>query len=121
MQFGVDPNLMDENGMTPLRQIFICLKILRSTQLLSRDAERLQDKEGILISVAGLLLSSGADLNLGRIGAEPLLIIAIQSGSVEGVRLLLNAGADVSALQETSKTPVKELCSRKGILILLKF
>ena len=118
MEYDVDTNTMDDRGFTPLRQLFECFRMTRSPQTSLEDSENTLNKEEVLIGMLRHLLSRGADPNLGRHGEEPLLINVINSGIVEGVTLLINAGADVSASTKSSgRTPVKELCTKTGVCI----
>jgi|GEM_PF-777012 len=81
---GVDPNVKDEDGNTPLH--------------LAIKANHLQ--------IAKLLIEKGADVNArDRYGWTPLHIAA-GHGNLEVVQLLVEKGADVNAKDAQGRTPL---------------
>ncbi|KAG8415351.1 hypothetical protein J3458_009206 [Metarhizium acridum] len=85
---GADPNAPKMKGETPLH-------------LAVAAAKGRGD-----VSVAAYLLEAGANSNAATDAGETPFHVAVMNGSPTEFRLLLNAGADVSAKRHDGKTPL---------------
>jgi ankyrin repeat protein/thymidine kinase len=76
LNMGVDPNIVDENGMSPLHYAVTCAVHKNRTSLVQ------------------ILLENGADPNLESKNSGRILTIAISTNNIEAVVNLLKAGAN---------------------------
>jgi uncharacterized protein len=105
---GVDPNIADGNGRTPL----IHASAARNSQVVAlllrnRADPARQDKEGFTalraaadsgdVESVRALLDAGADVNFKHVRGLTALMTASSRGNTEIVRLLLSRGANVRA------------------------
>ena len=85
-------NPRDDDGNTPL------MVVARRTRILTE-----------------LLLDAGADVDATNAFGQTPLHVAAQSGSVEGVRALIEGGANTSAIDNEGRTP-KDLVSHRYLI-----
>ncbi|KAF3937098.1 Ankyrin-1 [Dactylella cylindrospora] len=117
LEFGADPNIMDEYGTTPLckvEDLTVARLLLEAGALPNRGRDR-SGRTPLLIatelrSTSGpmvkLLLAYKADLEIkDKDGCTPLLRAA-QRGSLDIVRLLVEAGANLETEDEEGRTPL---------------
>lgn len=99
VEHGVNINLMNENGQTPLG-----------------EASRWGN-----IDIVKYLISKGANVNLrnGDLGVTSLML-ALENNSLEIVKYLVDHGAKVDHINEAGETALI-LASRKGYLDIVKF
>lgn len=88
LDHGADVNAQDDSGQTALMEVF------------HRD----NDSE-MIVEIVGMLISAGADLNLMNDHYETALVYAVQSGLVQGVKILLEAGADPDLDRPDGRNP----------------
>lgn len=88
---GVDINIQNKNGQTPLYQAVICNKP----------------------KIVRMLLSAGADTNIKDEHGETPLYQAVMKDKPEIVRMLLSAGADINIQNENEKTAEQEAKSTR--------
>jgi ankyrin repeat protein len=121
---GVDPNIIDDHGITAL--IFASQKghteIVRL--LLENNADinitdyfswtaLIYASSGGYTEIVGLLLENGADPNIRKNG-QPSLPWASRRGHTDIVRMLLDHGADPNITDNFSRTALLEACSRSS-------
>lgn len=88
VDYGADVNAQDESGQSALMEVF------------HRDNNT--DK---IVEIVFTLLAAGADLNLVNNHYETALVYAVQSCMVQGVRILLDAGADANVERPDGRNP----------------
>ncbi len=134
---GVDPNILDGEGSTPLMQAagrgnYECVKLLLE---LGANVQMRETRKGLSAlkfalargyeDVARLLLDHGADPNeTDNLNRTPLIFAAGQ-GNIELVRLLLELGADpnikdgygnapITVAEDTHHMEIRELLLEHG-------
>lgn len=85
---GADVNAQDDSGQSALMEVF------------HRD----NDSEKI-VEIVTMLITAGADLNLVNDHYESALVYAVQSGLVQGVKILLDAGAEPNLERPDGRNP----------------
>uniref|UniRef100_A0A8C8RBY6 NFKB inhibitor epsilon n=1 Tax=Pelusios castaneus TaxID=367368 RepID=A0A8C8RBY6_9SAUR len=137
IQKGVNPDLQDRNGNTPLHVACEQQNLQCATELLKEPASRespepleslqdlqLQNWQGFAclhistlkgnLRLMGLLLRNGADINVqdGTSGKTPLHL-AVENRDRKAVQYLLSKGAHVDALMYNACTPLHLAVGRK--------
>src|SRR4029453_6859295 len=111
LQQGVDVNVRDEDGTTPLAGAVNLSNLPMAELLLNKGANSgLTNELGIgplslaitngFIPMVKLLISRGADPNVARENGETPLMTAARLGQVETMQLLLSRGADPDAREK---------------------
>jgi ankyrin repeat protein len=111
LQQGVDVNVRDEDGTTPLAWAVNLSNLAMAELLLNKGANSgLTNELGIgplslaitngFIPMVKLLISRGADPNVARENGETPLMTAARLGQVETMQLLLSRGADPDAREK---------------------
>ncbi|KAK0049487.1 serine/threonine-protein phosphatase 6 regulatory ankyrin repeat subunit A [Biomphalaria pfeifferi] len=94
LEHGADANVRCHEGLTPL--MYCCTP----------------DTDGMRVGVLKLLLESGAAIALkDHRGKRSALHIAVISGNVVAVEILIGAGADVNEIDKTLRTPLTHAIS----------
>ena len=93
---GVDPNVRDEFGSTPL--------------LIASEKGN--------IKVLGELIVAGADVNVHNNNGLTPILAAIMANSVEAVRILRSHGAKAKVRDDTGTTPLVEATRRANIEVI---
>ncbi|MGN0015748.1 MAG: ankyrin repeat domain-containing protein [Candidatus Avelusimicrobium sp.] len=119
---GADVNLADRRGVTPL--MMACLygykNIIKELLRNGADVKRISDFGGALSHSVGthaqpeivkLLLKHGADVNERALiyENETPLFCACRCGQLKIVEILLEAKADVNAVNDLDNTPLQEM------------
>lgn len=94
INFGVDPNVLDEQGYSPL--------LFALTPVQEGRLDRLADRRRIMTR----LLRAGADIDYQEGGNGPVVYTAAVVGEPSIVKLLLKSGADVNAVNGEGNTPL---------------
>ncbi len=127
LEHGADPNAATDDGVTAL--LWGAGDAEKVTLLLERGADpdaRSARQQSPLLAAAGypsgaesvaLLLERGVDVDTRNRGGFTPLMTALQSGSVETIRLLLDRGADVTPSEEQparNRTPILAIAAERG-------
>ncbi|KAJ0409662.1 hypothetical protein P43SY_008534 [Pythium insidiosum] len=95
---GADPNGEDSKGRTPLAVVCQSDHSLRSAA----------------VCVAERLLRAGADPNAVASDGSPLVLLAVNNGHPDMLRVLLQHGADPNATCPNTNAPALKLCASTG-------
>lgn len=104
LQHGADPNKNeDDSSMTPLWASARYIEAAKAS--FAGKGFYPEEGEAIQIEIMQLLLQAGADVNLTKdpCGVTPLMV-AVDSQSSKAVRVLLEAGAEVSSKDTSQRT-----------------
>lgn len=119
LQRGVDVNIKDDEGLTPLMQVasFGEYEIAQILIRYGADVNMTSDEfipkgwtplmfaiDQKFGDIARLLLQHGADVNKPATNGETPLILAVQNGNLDIIRLLLQYDVNVNAQDEDGET-----------------
>lgn len=112
LELGADPNLMCEKAQYPPA----CMKTTKTTALLGiirwRNYDIFAEKSDAHLTIIGLLLKYGADVNaLDELGRTAIMHAAMQ-GSLEIFKLLLDHGANRKSVESSGRNLAHFICMR---------
>lgn len=117
VEAGVDVNVTNENGLTPLSAAYSSPKIIEFLIGHGADVNYVNPWKNTALTTAAkvgaletmnLLIEAGGDVNDPRI--DPIVFEAVKWGKLEMVKLLISKGADLSGTNEEGKT-IQEMIS----------